>query len=56
MLVRPPGGARTPVLGRSVRTLPQFWLEPVAKAFDDTPPAFGRVALQATEELAVGDG
>jgi hypothetical protein len=38
MLERPPGGASTPVLGRSVNTLPQFWFEPLAKAFDDTVP------------------
>ena len=38
MLERPPGGACTRVDGRSVMTLPQFWLAPLANAFEDVPP------------------
>ena len=33
---RPPGGACSTVVGRSVSTLPQFWWLPQAKALEDT--------------------
>mmetsp|Transcript_17162 Transcript_17162/g.26820 ORF Transcript_17162/g.26820 Transcript_17162/m.26820 type:complete len:120 (-) Transcript_17162:403-762(-) len=36
MLETPPGGACTRVVGLSVMKFPQFWLLPVAYAFDDT--------------------
>jgi hypothetical protein len=35
IVVVPPGGAFKPVDDLSVSTLPQFWLEPVAKAFEE---------------------
>ena len=35
MLLWPPGGAWSRVVGLSVMTLPQFWSEPLAKALDD---------------------
>mmetsp|Transcript_39201 Transcript_39201/g.110816 ORF Transcript_39201/g.110816 Transcript_39201/m.110816 type:complete len:239 (-) Transcript_39201:18-734(-) len=34
----PPGGAWRNVVGRSVRTLPQFWFAPCAKRFAETDP------------------
>lgn len=44
---RPPGGARTREVGRSVITLPQFWLDPVANLFALTDL---RAPICATEE------
>ena len=33
----PPGGACTLVVGRSVMKFPQFWFDPLANRFEDTP-------------------
>ncbi|CAM9646279.1 unnamed protein product [Ectocarpus sp. 13 AM-2016] len=39
MELAPPGGARTRVVGRPVMKFPEFWLDPLAYAFEDTAAA-----------------
>jgi hypothetical protein len=49
----PPGGRWTRVDGRSVRTLPLFWFEPDAYAFEDVPRAAFGGATRAAAALTV---
>ena len=52
MLLWPPGGAWSRVVGRSVMTLPQFWSEPLAKALDDCETVWGCAGRSARRGIA----
>mmetsp|Transcript_45818 Transcript_45818/g.85519 ORF Transcript_45818/g.85519 Transcript_45818/m.85519 type:complete len:306 (-) Transcript_45818:79-996(-) len=45
MVLLPPGGACRPVLGRSVRTFPEFWCVPQAKALEEGAAAIPRLIV-----------
>ena len=45
----PPGGAESIVVGRSVRTFPEFWCAPHAKALDDTGAAAVSILKQMVD-------